>query len=283
MRRGRNQQLINVLNKDYLPEELEREIAHLRQDENYSRLINLVIDRSAAVPLERQAEALLQGLDLVEQLMVAANRTAWDTTALERNRGASTVSYVYWRHIDIPLLDAVRRGELAVQLGDALEIAACYVRLPFRVPELDRQILDMLLAADIGEFIASNPPRSDESKVQTAHWKKVVGPAVAAATLCGLALWLASMPETPMMARGLGGLGFAAFALLAALGYAKRRRHRAHEAVQAMQGAYSLLAQQNNAIRELEDHIEMARELGARWSPGLVALLDDIVMRRMAI
>jgi hypothetical protein len=246
MRRGRNRQLIDVLDPDNLPEDLEREIAHLRRDENYSRLIHLVIEQVAGVSPERRTAALLQGLDLVEQLMVATNRPAWESVALERNRGAPAVPYIYWRHIDIALLDVVAQGESPVRLDDALEIAAGYLRMPFRVHELDRQILDMLLAANICEF--------------------------------------ATAREAPLAGRPRG-LARLRLALLQRHVWrdTARQRQPADELLEAMQRTYSLLSGQDNALRELEDHIETARILGASWSAGLIALLDDILMRRTTI
>jgi len=197
--------------------------------------------------------------------------------------------YNFWRH-NPQLLNAVKiKKPPHFDRGEIEGAAKIYLDLPFRSSELDKLLVDMLMALEFSAFADQmlNPnPYGTTSPLKQLHpfWMFLIGLVANAVLFIGLgsaALYLGW--------EWVGGILIGIFFLLTAISifalpFAVWRFYKARkqiaELLLSMSTAYQCLNSGGPiSVRHLQEMINVSINKGAVWPAPLFALLDDIQAR----
>lgn len=258
----------------------------LAKDYSYGRLVRAVADEAKKAPPEDQYHLLNKGLDVVGDVMRAVNDDPWrwsDDEETEKPRK-------FWHHQGSVRLAGKKRHEPYIPVVGVQDAAAAYLDLPYRVPALDRILVDMLVASEMFAFADEIQPFLKRKLPVLLGWllSNIIGFIVGCA-LAGFLLWLGG-GNTVM--NWIAGIVFAltvlgtAWSLIAfPFAYPKVREH--HKKLEGIIGAmldtYAALGGSPASTKHIDERIAAATDKGVVWPTQLIVLMEDIRSRRRKI
>jgi hypothetical protein len=239
-------------------------------------------------------EAVSPGVNVVNRLQSALIEDWSKTELIDRWR--------FWHHERNPLR-LIKKDKAPYMMRNIVEEAATeYLDLPYRVPLLERIIVDVLVALELYAFGKemfgpSGLPWWFPKQSPFHQYHAVVGylgsQLVNAIVLIGLALlignygsWLVGETVANWIAGGLVllfvlGLGLSTIGLPFAWRNQSRARKKIATQIEAMAKVYAELNTDGIiSARRIQDAATHAANLGVVWPPPLFAVLDDIISRK---
>lgn len=258
----------------------------LTKQPSYKRLLRAVADAAKDAQDADVLERLRDGIAVVEQIAQAVNEDWWRWYDDE----PPDTSPRFWYHDGRPLLIGKKRLEPYIVLPEVQSAAANYLALPYTVPALDRQLVDMLIAAELLAYADEIQHVLKRKLPLVLGWllnnlaSLVVGLAVA-----GALYWVA--PDSTVV-NWLAGV-VAALTLLGAAWsliafpfyYPQMRdlRRKTRRLADLMLDAYVTLNGNPTSTKHLEDRIAVATEAGVVWPSQLIVLVEEIRARHSTI
>jgi hypothetical protein len=258
----------------------------LRTDASYRRLIEAVATEVRKTESEDQIWRLNQGFEVVEAIMRAVNEDGWKLLDEEH----SDTKKSYWYHKSHVRLAGKKRLEPYIAVDETQEAAASYLHLPYRVPALDRILVDMLVASEMFAFADEVQPILTKKLPLLLGWllnnifSVIIGSAIAA-----FCFWIG---DGGTVMNWVGGIILAltllgtAWSLLAyPFYYPKVRAHhkRVEGTIGAMLDAYAAIAGSPASTKHIDEMLAKATDKGAVWPSQLMVLMEDIRARSATI
>ena len=163
-----------------------------------------------------------------------------------------------------------------ISLSDVETAADEYLRLPYRIPHLERIIIDVMIAHKVYEFSSrTEKPLSNYTKESISQ---LIYPAAVLA-LCWVA-WKINFVSVGWIV-GSGGL-FALGLALAILGlpFAWRRSVQSEREIAGLTSIYQELKSDGPiSAHHIRRRADVASDKGVVWPPPLFTLLDDMIAR----
>jgi hypothetical protein len=252
--------------------------------------------RAVGVAVDMYRELAGKGCDLIDRLQSAASTKEAINFFETRNH---TDEWDFWKHESKPFV-AIKSGKGPRIDRERIEhIASDYLALPYRAPQFERTIIDVLTAAELyayGDEMVRKPdfvPIPFLPKRSPLHERHVlsgylIGTFWEAVILLGLAyLSVTLLPQS--LGGWVGpifvGLFLLAFALDTAFlpwrwRHQRKRRKKVVDLLRLMINTYGEL--DSNAVvstRRLRELVSKAADAGVVWPSPLLAVLDDNITR----
>ncbi|MHA6719689.1 hypothetical protein ACX40Y_09575 [Sphingomonas sp. RS6] len=258
----------------------------LIKERSYGSLLRAVADEAKKSDQGDRYWRFNQGAEVVETILRAVNEDGWKLLD-EEERGSKKGFWYHKQHIR---LAGKRRLEPYIIAQDTQEAAATYLRLPYRVPALDRLLLDMLIASEMFGFADEVQPILKRKLPLILGWllNNVVSVAAGLA-IAAFVLWIGN--DNTIM-NWIGGiilvltlLGTAWSLIAFPFFYPKlRAQHKKVEnAISGMRGAYVTLGGTPASTKHIDEMLAKATDKGAVWPSQLIVLMEDIRARTTTI
>jgi hypothetical protein len=262
----------------------------LSSHHTYGQLIRAVAREAAKQPDELSREgAAEQGFEVVEALGAAVDPEWWEKQFRVDDNGSVPPKFKAWRHQSISLAHK-KRLEPYIIRHDVEQAAAAYLALSYRVHELDRLIIDMLIAAELLAF-------ADEIQPFLRRWlplplKWITNNVLSLVLGLGLGAAILAFGPDWALAKGIAwviivftvlGTGWSLIAFPILYPSTRRSERKVRDVVSAMTDAYTTLGGSPTSVKHLEGRVLKAADLGAVWPAPLIVLLEDIQARRSSI
>ena len=154
----------------------------LKRDAGYQQLIEAVATEVRKTEPGDQYWRLNQGIEVVETIMRAVNEDGWKLL----DEKHSDTKKTFWYHKSHVRLAGKKRPGPYITANETQEAAANYLHLPYRVPALDRILVDMLMASEMFAFADEVQPILNKKLPLLLGWllnnilSVVIGCAIAA-------------------------------------------------------------------------------------------------------
>jgi len=254
----------------------------LKKDAGYRRLIEAVATEVRKTQPGEQYWRLDKGIAVVEMIMRAVNEDGWKLLD-EDQAGAKKT---YWYHQGRVRLAGKKRLTPYITVNETQEAVATYLDLPYRVPALDRILVDMLMASEMFAFADEVQPILNKKLPLLLGWllnnilSVLIGGGIAA-----LCFWIG---DGGTVLNWVGGIILAltllgtAWSLIAyPFYYPKVRAHhkKVEGAISAMLDAYAAIAGSPASTKHIGEMLAKATDKGAVWPSQLMVLMEDVTAR----
>ncbi len=260
---------------------------HLASDRFWGGLIASVGDEAITAEGDERfvTKNLHRGFDVVEELYYSL-KPSWK--APDKDDASRTSNS--WHHDSRIQLRGKPRGEPYIGKIEVENAVGGYLDLPYRVPNLDRLLVDLLMAMEIHAFVDQMQPQLKKRLPIPFQWlwgnvlSLLIGGGIA-----GGIIWLAPESSVAQCIAGIVAvltLASVAFSLVVfPFTYPTVRRERAkfEGIIAAMQDAYMTLGGAPASIRHINDMVQRGTNAGVVWPAPLMVLIEDIAVRRPAI
>lgn len=258
----------------------------LKKDTGYRRLIEAVATEVRKTQPGEQYWRLDRGIAVVEMIMRAVNEDGWKLLDEDHADAKKT----YWYHQGRVRLAGKKRLTPYIKVDETQEAAATYLHLPYRVPALDRLLVDMLVAAEMFAFADEMQPILKKKLPLLLGWllnnvlSVLIGGAIAA-----FCFWIG---DGATVMNWVGGtilaltlLGTAWSLIAFPFYYPKVRAHHAKidGIIGSMLDAYAALAGSPASTKHIDEMLAKATDKGAVWPSQLIVLMEDIRARSATI
>lgn len=258
----------------------------LTKDYSYGRLVEAVAEEARKSASGYQYDQLTQGLDVVDEIMRAVNEGAWrfdeDDETEEKRK--------FWYHQEHVQLAGKKRLEPYITVRGTADAAASYLELPYRVPALDRILVDMLIASEMLGFADEIQPILKRKMPILLGWlvNNIIGLVIG----CALAAFLFWIGDGNVVMNWIAGIILAvqilwtAWSLLAFPFFHPKLRaqtKKVEATIGAMLDTYCALGGSPASAKHIDERISEATSKGAVWPSQLIVLMEDIRARRQTI
>lgn len=258
----------------------------LKNNGGYSSLIQAVAAEARKAAPDDQYSYLKQGLEVVEKIMRAVNEDDWNLLDEE----CPKTEKAYWYHRNYVSLVGKKRREPYISLNGTQQAAATYLSLPYRVPALDRILVDMLVASEMFAFVDDRQPVLKKQLPPPLRWllNNILG-LIIGFSLAAFCFWIGD-GNTAM--NWVGGIILAvtlldrAWSLISFPYYYSKSRaqnRRVEEVIGAMLDAYFALAGSPASTNHIDALLAKATDKGVVWPSQLMVLMEDIRARSATI
>lgn len=258
----------------------------LKKDASYRRLIEAVAKEVRKTKPGDQYWQLNQGFEVVEEIMCAVNEDGWKLLDEEQSGSKK----IFWFHKNRICLAGKKRLEPYITVDKTQDAAAAYLLLPYRVPALDRILVDMLVASEMFAFADEVQAILNKKLPLLLGWllsnilSVIIGCAIAA-----ICFWIG---DGNSVMNWIGGIILAitlfgtVWSLIAyPFYYPKIRAHhkKVEGTISAMLDAYAAIAGSPASTKHIDDMLAKATDKGAVWPSQLMVLMEDIRARTATI
>lgn len=256
----------------------------LYRDASYKQLALAIARIALEAPADEHVSRLRHGLEILDGIMEAVT-PAIGGDGLE---AYDRKSFVRWRHRDVPSLHYKKPGQPYISLYEVREVTASYLHMGYRVPKLDRLLVDMLIAAEMFAYVDEVLPTLRERNFPTVLrclWNNLV----TLATGAGIAVAIyAVAPDNELLIAGVVGITLVliAWSLIAfpfLLPTLRANREKIVGPYLAMIDAYQALNGEPTSIKHLDERLRVATNKGVFWPPQLIVLVEDIASRSKTV
>lgn len=258
----------------------------LQSNPGYRRLLEAVATEVRKTEPGDHYWLLNEGFDVVEAIMSAVNEGSWRLLDEEHAK----TEKMYWYHKGQIRLAGKKRLEPYIKLSETQEAAAIYLKLPYRVPALDRILVDMLVASELFAFADEVQAILNKKLPLLLGW--LLNNLFSVLIGCAIAAFCFWIGNGGTVMNWVGGI-ILALTLLGTLWsliaypfyYPKVRAH--HKKVEAtigsMADAYAAIAGSPASTKHIEEMLAKATDKGAVWPSQLLVLMEDIRARSATI
>lgn len=258
----------------------------LIKEGSYGRLLRAVADEAKKSDQGDRYWRFNQGAEVVETILRAVNEDGWKLLDEEER----DTKKVFWYHKQHIRLAGKKRLEPYITVQDTQEAAATYLHLPYRVPALDRLLVDMLIASEMFAFADEVQPILKRRLPLLLGWllNNVVS-VVAGFAIAAFVFWIGN--DNTVM-NWIGGiilvftlLGTAWSLIAFPFFYPKlRAQHKKVEnTLSGMLDAYVTLGGTPASTKHIDEMLAKATDKGAVWPSQLIVLMEDIRARSATI
>lgn len=260
---------------------------HLASDRFWGRLIASVGDEAIAAEGDERSIAsnLHRGFEVVEELYYGLNPSWKASNEEDASRTSNN-----WHHDSRIQLRGKPPGEPYIGKMEVESAAGSYLDLPYRVPSLDRLLVDLLMAMEIHAFVDQMQPQLKKRLPIPLQWlwgnvlSLLIGGGIAggiiwAAPESSVAQWVAGI----VAALTLLSVAFSLVVFPFSYPAVRRERVKFGGIIAAMQDAYMTLGGSPASIRHINDMVQRGTNAGVVWPAPLMVLIEDIAARRPAI
>lgn len=258
----------------------------LKSDTSYRRLLEAVATEVRKTEPGDQYWRLNQGFEVVEAIMRAVNEDGWNLLDEEHAETKKN----YWYHKSHIRLAGKKRLEPYIKVDETQEAAATYLHLPYRVPALDRILVDMLVASEMFAFADEVQPILNKKLPLLLGW--LLSNAFSVIIGCAIAAIFFWIGDGGTVLNWIGGI-ILALTLLGTMWsliaypfyYPKVRAHhkKVEGTIGAMLDAYAAIAGSPASTKHIDEMLAKATDKGAVWPSQLMVLMEDIRARSSTI
>lgn len=258
----------------------------LKKHVGYRQLIEAVATEVRKGKPDEQYTQLDQGFQVVATIMRAVNENGWNL--LDKEHGDTEITY--WYHRSHIRLAGKKRLEPYIKVDETQEAAIAYLQLPYRVPAIDRLLVDMLIAAEMFAFADEMQPILTKRLPLLLGWllnnilSVIIGSAIAA-----FCFWIGDGGTVTSWVSGIIlalTLLWTAWSLIAyPFYYPKIRAH--HRKIEGIIGSmldtYAAIAGNPASTKHIDEMLAKATGKGAVWPSQLIVLMEDVKARSVTI